>query len=66
MVAALCVTEISSPFLHMREILKELGYKDTDLNLAADVSFSYSYLFPFQFKEKNKISLLINYILNDN
>lgn len=40
MVAALCVTEISSPFLHMREILKEIGYKDTDLNLAADVLFA--------------------------
>ncbi|XP_015071785.1 transmembrane protein 136 [Solanum pennellii] len=40
MVAALCVTEISSPFLHMREILKELGYKDTDFNLAADVLFA--------------------------
>ncbi|KAK4722988.1 hypothetical protein R3W88_013221 [Solanum pinnatisectum] len=40
MVAALCVTEISSPFLHMREILKDLGYKDTDFNLAADVLFA--------------------------
>ncbi|KAK1422258.1 hypothetical protein QVD17_25242 [Tagetes erecta] len=40
MVAALCITEISSPFLHLRELLKELGYKDTDLNLAADVSFA--------------------------
>lgn len=37
MVAALWITEISSPFLHLRELLKELGYKDTDLNLAADV-----------------------------
>lgn len=40
MVAALWITEISSPFLHLRELLKELGYKDTDLNLAADVSFA--------------------------
>ncbi|XP_016479030.1 uncharacterized protein LOC107800378 isoform X1 [Nicotiana tabacum] len=40
MVAALWLTEISSPFLHLREILKELGYKDTDLNLAADVLFA--------------------------
>ncbi|KAF6163081.1 hypothetical protein GIB67_001409 [Kingdonia uniflora] len=40
MVAALWITEISSPFLHMRELLKELGYKDTDLSLAADVSFA--------------------------
>lgn len=40
MVAALWITEISSPFLHLREILKELGHKDTDLNLAADVLFA--------------------------
>ena len=39
MVAALFITEISSPFLHLRELLKELGYRDTDLNLAADVSY---------------------------
>jgi len=32
------ITEISSPFLHLRELLKELGYRDTPLNLAADVS----------------------------
>lgn len=38
MVVALWLTEISSPFLHVRELLKELGYKDTDLNLIADVS----------------------------
>lgn len=38
MVAAIWITEISSPFLHLREILKEIGYRDTDLNLAADVS----------------------------
>ncbi|KAI3785588.1 hypothetical protein L1987_44711 [Smallanthus sonchifolius] len=40
MVATLWITEISSPFLHLRELLKELGYKDTDLNLAADVLFA--------------------------
>ncbi|KAK6939431.1 TRAM/LAG1/CLN8 homology domain [Dillenia turbinata] len=40
MVAALCITEMSSPFLHSRELLKELGYKDTDLNLAADILFA--------------------------
>ncbi|KAL8171976.1 hypothetical protein V2J09_023780 [Rumex salicifolius] len=40
MVAALWITELSSPFLHFRELLKELGYKDTDLNLAADVAFA--------------------------
>lgn len=40
MVAALWVTEASSPFLHMRELLKELGYRDTYLNLAADICFA--------------------------
>ncbi|MCE5166515.1 hypothetical protein HAX54_021078 [Datura stramonium] len=40
MAAALWLTEISSPFLHLREILKELGYKDTDINLAVDVLFA--------------------------
>ncbi|KAI3942353.1 hypothetical protein MKW98_000242 [Papaver atlanticum] len=40
LVAALCVTEISGPFLHTRELLKELGYKDTDLNLLDDISFT--------------------------
>ncbi|XP_047328236.1 TLC domain-containing protein 5-like [Impatiens glandulifera] len=40
MVAALCITEISTPFLHLREILKDLGYKDTSLNLAADICFA--------------------------
>ncbi|KAF3669300.1 putative protein YeeZ-like [Capsicum annuum] len=40
MVAALWITEISSPFLHLRELLKELGYRDTDLNFAADVLFA--------------------------
>jgi len=40
MMAAMYITEISSPFLHLREFLKELGYKDTDLNLAADISFA--------------------------
>ncbi|RZC85674.1 hypothetical protein C5167_026346 [Papaver somniferum] len=40
LVAALWVTEISSPFLHARELLRELGYKDTDLNLLADILFA--------------------------
>ncbi|EOA37067.1 hypothetical protein CARUB_v10010194mg [Capsella rubella] len=40
MVAAIWITEISSPFLHLREILKEIGYRDTDLNLAADACFA--------------------------
>lgn len=39
MVATLGITEISSPCLHMRELIKELRYRDTDLNLAADVGF---------------------------
>ncbi|XP_059460104.1 uncharacterized protein LOC132189389 [Corylus avellana] len=39
-VAALWITEISTPFLHLRELLKELGYRDTDLNLAADILFA--------------------------
>ncbi|KAK9271219.1 hypothetical protein L1049_026809 [Liquidambar formosana] len=45
MVAALWITEISSPFLHLRELLKELGYRDTDLNLAADISFAVIFTF---------------------
>lgn len=40
MVATMIITEVSSPFLHLRELLKEVGYKDTDLNLAADILFA--------------------------
>lgn len=40
MVAALFLTELSTPFLHLRELLKELGYKDSDLNVAADIMFA--------------------------
>lgn len=40
MVAALWITELSSPFLHLRELLKELGYRDTDINLTADIAFA--------------------------
>ncbi|CAN0872443.1 TLC domain-containing protein 5 [Linum grandiflorum] len=40
MVTALWVTEISSPFLHLRELLKELGYRDTQFNFAADIAFA--------------------------
>ncbi|WRX31081.1 TRAM/LAG1/CLN8 homology domain - like 7 [Theobroma cacao] len=49
-VAALFITEISSPFLHARELLKELGYRDTDLNLAADraVSLKFSWRVGFE------------------
>ncbi|KAK8585131.1 hypothetical protein V6N13_139070 [Hibiscus sabdariffa] len=39
-VAALFITEISSPFLHARELLKEVGYSETNLNLAADIAFA--------------------------
>ncbi|XBI17369.1 hypothetical protein VPH35_059440 [Triticum aestivum] len=37
MMACMFITEISSPLLHLREMLKELGVKDTDLNLLVDV-----------------------------
>ncbi|TKY57676.1 integral to membrane [Spatholobus suberectus] len=37
-VATTWITEISSPFFHLRGLLKELGYRDTLLNLAADVA----------------------------
>ncbi|KAL6574385.1 hypothetical protein OROHE_001289 [Orobanche hederae] len=45
LVAALWLTEMSSPLLHLRELLKELGYRDTDLNLAADVAFAITFTF---------------------
>lgn len=40
MVASLFITEISSPLLHLREMLKEFGVRDTDLNLVVDVLFA--------------------------
>ncbi|XP_028766131.1 transmembrane protein 136 [Neltuma alba] len=40
LVGALWVTEMSSPFLHLRELLKEMGYRDTAINLAADILFA--------------------------
>ncbi|KAK8479509.1 hypothetical protein V6N12_016072 [Hibiscus sabdariffa] len=39
-VATLFILESSTPFLHVRELLKELGYRDTNLNLAADITFA--------------------------
>ncbi|KAL8532247.1 hypothetical protein ACS0TY_008740 [Phlomoides rotata] len=45
MVASLWITEISSPFLHLRELLKELGYKATNLNLAVDIAFAVIFTF---------------------
>ena len=40
MVASMFITEISSPLLHLREMLKEFGVRDTDLNLLVDVLFA--------------------------
>ncbi|OIW03509.1 hypothetical protein TanjilG_31022 [Lupinus angustifolius] len=40
LVAALWVSEMSSPFLHLREHLKELGYRDSPLNLVVDFLFA--------------------------
>lgn len=62
-VGALWVTEISSPFLHWREIIKELGYKDTGLNLIADVSFIYFALVPKIWYNINLSFFLIIYFL---
>lgn len=45
MVATVWITEISSPFLHLRELLKELGYRDTLLNLTADILFGAIFTF---------------------
>lgn len=45
LVAALLMAEISSPFLHCREMLKELGYRDTGLNLIADITFAAIFTF---------------------
>jgi hypothetical protein len=43
MVASQFITEISSPLLHLREILKEFGVRDTDLNLLVDVLFALTF-----------------------
>ncbi|XP_019156083.1 PREDICTED: transmembrane protein 136-like isoform X2 [Ipomoea nil] len=40
LVGALWVSEISGPFDDLRVILKELGYRDTNLNLAVDICFA--------------------------
>ncbi|XP_039049245.1 uncharacterized protein LOC120190201 [Hibiscus syriacus] len=39
-VAAIFILESSTPFLHARELLREVGYRDTYLNLAADMTFA--------------------------
>ncbi|XP_054798413.1 uncharacterized protein LOC129303248 [Prosopis cineraria] len=43
MVMAFWLGEMSSPFLHLRAFLKELGYRDTAGNLAADILFAATY-----------------------
>ncbi|GLJ19312.1 hypothetical protein SUGI_0347660 [Cryptomeria japonica] len=40
LVGCLWLMEISNPFMHMRELLKELGYKDSDLSLVNDICFA--------------------------
>eukprot|EP01018_Ginkgo_biloba_P008487 Gb_16011 [translate_table: standard] len=40
LVGCLWLMEISNPFMHMREIFKELGYKDSNLSLMNDISFA--------------------------
>lgn len=37
----LWLMEISNPFMHMRELLKELGYKDSRLSLLNDICFAF-------------------------
>ncbi|MCO5554727.1 hypothetical protein L7F22_008261 [Adiantum nelumboides] len=39
-VMCLWLSELSNPFMHARELLKELGLKDTTLALANDISFA--------------------------
>lgn len=37
----LWLMEISNPFMHMRELLKELGYKDSRLSILNDICFAF-------------------------
>jgi len=37
----LWLMEISNPFMHMRELLKELGYKDSRLSIQNDICFAF-------------------------
>ncbi|KAL2632303.1 hypothetical protein R1flu_016989 [Riccia fluitans] len=39
LVACLWLMELSNPFMHARELLKELGVKDTPVNMANDLAF---------------------------
>ncbi|XP_062190609.1 uncharacterized protein LOC133893566 [Phragmites australis] len=43
MVACMFIAEISSPLLHLREMLKEFGIRDTDLNLLVDILFAVTF-----------------------
>nr|GME00164.1 transmembrane protein 136-like [Ipomoea batatas] len=45
LVGALWISEISGPFEDLRVILKELGYRDTNLNLAVDICFAIIFSF---------------------
>nr|GLL48834.1 transmembrane protein 136-like isoform X1 [Ipomoea trifida] len=45
LVGALWISEISGPFEDLRVILKELGYRDTNLNLAVDICFAVIFSF---------------------
>ncbi|XP_024379947.1 uncharacterized protein [Physcomitrium patens] len=40
LVACLMLMEVSNPFMHARELLKELNLKDSSMNLANDVVFA--------------------------
>lgn len=44
LIGCLWLMEISNPFMHMRELLKELGYAGSSLSLINDVSIKLVYL----------------------
>jgi len=41
LIGCLWLMEISNPFMHMRELLKELGYKDSNLSILNDICFAF-------------------------
>ncbi|KAJ4818066.1 hypothetical protein LUZ62_030632 [Rhynchospora pubera] len=43
MVASLWITEMSTPMLHAREFVKEIGIRDTPLNLLVDIMFAVTF-----------------------
>ncbi|GLJ19308.1 hypothetical protein SUGI_0347600 [Cryptomeria japonica] len=45
LVGCLWLMEISNPFMHMRELLKELNYKDSNLSLINDICFALIFSF---------------------